>query len=268
MSTKSNPTTIAFFGATGGCANATLVHSLLAGYKVSALARTPSKLTSQLLEQGLSQETLDRQLTVIQGDATNVEDVKRTLLSNGKLVSIIVTGLGGKPVLQYSFRQPVTLDNPEICASSTDSILKALKEVSAEYSATTAHKPLLVYVSTTGISNGPEDVPFGFRFLYHIILAVPHEDKRKMESMLRLHMENPNESERLLRGVIGVRASLLSGGVDYKSGKGWKTLKVGTEEKPAVGYTIARADVGQWIFEELVKKDPGEWAGKVATLTS
>ncbi|KAK9318922.1 hypothetical protein V1517DRAFT_334223 [Lipomyces orientalis] len=50
--------------------------------------------------------------------------------------------------------------------------------------------------------------------------------------------------------------------------KGWKTLRVGVEEKPAVGYTIARADVGEWIFEELIKKDGGEWVGKSVTLTS
>ncbi|KAK9236560.1 hypothetical protein V1525DRAFT_406680 [Lipomyces kononenkoae] len=260
--------TVAFFGATGGCANATLVHSLLAGYEVSALARTPSKLTSQLLAQGLGQETLDRQLTVVHGDATNVEDVKRTLLPNGKLVSFIVSGLGGAPVLQMSIRQPLTNDNPDICASSAETILKALQEIHTEHAATAPEKPLLVYISTTGISNGPQDVPFGFRFLYHVLLAVAHEDKRKMESILRLHMANPNERERLLRGVVGVRASLLTGGVDYRTGKGWQTLKVGTEEEPAVGYTVARPDVGQWIFEEVVKKDAGDWIGKIATLTS
>jgi hypothetical protein len=52
--------TIAFFGATGGCANACLVHTLNAGYSVAALARTPTKLKTQLLAQGLSEETLSR----------------------------------------------------------------------------------------------------------------------------------------------------------------------------------------------------------------
>ncbi|KAK9312313.1 hypothetical protein V1522DRAFT_283188 [Lipomyces starkeyi] len=267
MSTKSNPT-IAIFGATGGCANASLVHSLLAGYDVRALARTPSKLTSQLLAQGLTQRILDQHLTILQGDATNVDDVKRTLVSNGKLVSFIISGLGGKPVLQKSLRRPVTLDNPGICSSSTEVLLNALRAAYDEKPSTAAIKPLLAYVSTTGITNGPEDVPFGFRFLYHVLLAVPHEDKREMERTLTSHMAQPEESERLLRGIVGVRASLLTGGIDYKAGKGWRTLRVGTEERPAVGYTIPRSDVGEWIFEELVKNDGGEWVGKIATLTS
>ncbi|KAK9374320.1 uncharacterized protein V1513DRAFT_84620 [Lipomyces chichibuensis] len=260
-------TTIAILGATGGCANASLVHSLLAGYDVRALARTPSKLTSQLLAQGLTQQILDQHLTIIHGDATNVDDVKRTLVSSGKLVSLIITGLGGKPVLQKSLRRPVTLDNPGICSSSIEALLSALRAAYDENPSTPAHKPLLAYVSTTGITNGPEDVPFGFRFLYHVLLAVPHEDKRKMEYTLKSHMAQP-ENERLLRGVVGVRASLLTGGIDYKAGKGWKTLRVGTEESPAVGYTIPRPDVGEWIFEELIKRDGGEWVGKIVTLTS
>ncbi|KAK9354061.1 hypothetical protein V1505DRAFT_132545 [Lipomyces doorenjongii] len=266
MSAKSNPT-IAIFGATGGCANASLVHSLLAGYDVSALARTPSKLTSQLLAQGLTQQILDQHLTIIQGDATNVGDVKRTLVSNGKLVSFIISGLGGKPVLQKSLRRPVTLDNPDICSSTIEALLNALRAAYDENPSTAAIKPLLAYVSTTGISDGPEDVPFGFQFLYHVLLAVPHEDKRKMERTLKSHMTQ-SESEHLLRGVVGVRASLLTGGIDYKAGKGWKTLRVGTEERPAIGYTVPRSDVGEWIFEELVKNDGGEWVGKIVTLTS
>ncbi|KAK9371944.1 uncharacterized protein V1513DRAFT_385830 [Lipomyces chichibuensis] len=267
MSAKSNPT-IAFFGATGGCANTCLVHCLLAGYDVSALARTASKLTSQLLAQGLTQETLDQHLTIIQGDATNVEDVKRTVVSDGTLVSFIISGVGGKGVLQKSLRRPFTLDNPDICASSIATLLNALKEVYAEIPSTATIKPLLVYVSSTGISNGPQDVPFWLRFLYRVLIAVPHADKRKMERTLKLHMDQPEASQHLFRGVVGVRASLLKGGIDYKAGKGWRNLRVGTEEKPAIGYTISRSDVGQWIFEEVVKKNGGEWVGKIATLTS
>ncbi|KAK9371659.1 uncharacterized protein V1513DRAFT_434465 [Lipomyces chichibuensis] len=208
-------------------------------------------------------------LTIIQGDATNVEDVKRTVVSDGTLVSFIISGVGGKGVLQKSLRRPITLDNPDICASSIAALLNALKVVYAENPSTAAVKPLFTYVSSTGISNGPQDVPFWFRFLYRFLIDIPHADKRKMERALKLHMAQPEaSSQHLFRGIIGVRASLLTGGIDYKAGKGWKTLKVGTEEKPAIGYTIPRSDVGQWIFEEVVKKNGGEWVGKIATLTS
>ncbi|KAG0356359.1 hypothetical protein BG005_004692, partial [Podila minutissima] len=66
MSTSSG--FIAFFGATGGCTNAALVHTLNAGIHVRALARTPSKLTEMLLAQGISQTILDTQLTIVKGD--------------------------------------------------------------------------------------------------------------------------------------------------------------------------------------------------------
>lgn len=266
----SSTPTIAFFGATGGCANACLTHTLLSGFNVTALARTPSKLTDQLLAQGVSQETLDRQLTIIKGDATDISSVKETLLSKktGILASTIISGIGGSPRLQKSFCEPIVFDNPNICEESAAAIRTALQEIykeNAEYKAT---KPLLVVISTTGISKVKEDVPFGFRTFYHKGLAVPHEDKRKMEAALLEHMSQADEESRVFRAFVSVRPSLLTGDNSIKTGKGWETLRVGTEEEPAVGYTIQRADVGQWIFEEIVRRGSERWFGKMVTLTS
>ncbi len=42
------PTTVAFFGSTGGVCNSILVHTLLAGIKSVALVRTPKRLHDQL----------------------------------------------------------------------------------------------------------------------------------------------------------------------------------------------------------------------------
>ncbi|EER39420.1 conserved hypothetical protein [Histoplasma capsulatum var. duboisii H88] len=254
---------IAFFGSTGGCANACLTYALKNGYKASALARTPSKLQTQLLSQGLDQATIDNNLTIIQGDATDVEVIKRTLSpekNNGKMVSLIISGLGGPPKMTASL-QPITFENPNICENSTNAILSAI-EVLQPSTATEKEKPILVAISTTGISSGPRDVPYLLYPLWHF-LEVPHKDKKKME-----HAIFDSPSKRLLRGAIVVRPTLLVGDHSITSGKGWKTLNVGTEKKPALGHSIQRADVGEWIFEEMVKAGGEKWLNEKVTLSN
>ncbi|WEW57123.1 hypothetical protein PRK78_002583 [Emydomyces testavorans] len=271
-----SPISIAFFGATGGCANSCLVHTLKAGYKATALARTPSKLMNLLLSQGLDQSTLDNNLTIIQGDATDVSAVKRALApdsNHGRMVSTIISGLGGSPKLQLSLLTPVTLDNPHICEQATNTLLTAIRELQSSSSSSSQNdqeitKPLLAIISTTGISSRTQDVPFVFRLLYHYFLAIPHQDKQKMERAIISSMDTPDPASRPLKGFISVRPSLLTGDGTITSGKGWQTLRVGTEEKPAVGYTIQRADVGEWIFEEVVKAGGGKWINQMVTLTS
>lgn len=265
------PTKAAFFGATGGCANSCLTHSLKAGYNVIALARTPSKLTTQLLAQDLSQETIDRHLTIVKGDVTDVAAVKETLLpkKDGALVPAIIFGIGSVPKFQASLRTPISVESPEVCHTGTVTIQTALREIYTENSEFKSTKPLLTFISTTGIpKNNKNDVPFGFGLFYHVALAVPHADKRKMEDEITSNMAKPEEDARDFRGYIGVRPSLLAGNNSIKTGKGWKTLKVGTEEDPAVGYTIQRADVGEWIFEEVIRRGGDIWVGKMVTLTS
>ncbi|KAL2002208.1 hypothetical protein VTN02DRAFT_431 [Thermoascus thermophilus] len=285
----SSPTaTIAFFGATGGCTNACLAHALKAGHHAVALARTPAKLTAQLLgQEGISQATLDARLRIVQGDATDPEAVRETILlppddnnssssssssSNGppRLVPTIVSGIGGTPSLQRNSLVPrFTLDNPTVTEDTTQALLAALRDIYARYpslsSSSSSSRPLLTVISTTGLSKKPKpnDVPLLFRPMYHTLLAVPHADKRRMETLLA-----QESSRRLFRGVVVVRPSLLVGDHSVGTGKGWRTLRVGTEEKPAVGYTIARADVGEWIFEEVVTRGGGRWVGQKVTLTS
>jgi hypothetical protein len=267
MSSSSNTAiVISFFGATGGCANACLAHTLNAGYKASALARTPAKLTTQLLAQGLDQATIDRNLTIIQGDATNVEDVKRTLCpesNNGTLVSTIISGVGGAPKLRLSLLHPFTLDNPEICTRAAETLISAVRELQVSKPQS---QPLVAMISTTGISSGPEDVPFLLRFLYHHLLAIPHVDKRQMERAVISAMDTEDASARPFRGFVILRPTLLTGDQSIKSGKGWQSLKVGTEKEPALGYTVQRADVGEWIFQEVIKNDGGNWINEMVSL--
>ncbi|KAA8641782.1 hypothetical protein EYZ11_007016 [Aspergillus tanneri] len=272
-------TTTAFLGATGGCVNACLAHSLRNGYPAVALARSPSKLTSLLLTQSLDQETLDAQLRIVQGDATDPRAVKSTLLQdidgdgngdddggNYTVVSKIISGIGGSG----TFRNwGLEFDNPHICEDSTQALLTALRQIYLERPSLidTQPKPLLTVISGMGIDPNKrrEDVPFLLRWPYHALLHVPHADKWRMEEILC-----QEDSKSLFRGIVTVRpGSLLTGDHLITSGNGWKTVQVGTESgKPAVGYKVLRADVGEWMFNEVVVEGGERWMGEKVSLTS
>ncbi|KIW73617.1 hypothetical protein PV04_01720 [Phialophora macrospora] len=277
--------TVAFFGATGGVANGILIHTLLAGHQAIALVRTPQKLRDQLLRQDLSPDLLDN-LTIVQGNALDVAAVKRALTARGPhtLPSVIVTGLGGAPAFKFQWRRPfqfATLDDPHVCATAATTLTTALDEIYAEGGGASAPetqqqvRPLLTFISTTGISRGPEDVPFWIRFLYHQMLTIPHVDKKQMEDIYRADAD-ANADHRLFRAIVGVRPTLLTpldnSPADYRDVVGLEKIRAGTEQKPAVGYSVKRGDVAQWVWEFVVKEAvegrTGKWEGEMVSLTS
>ncbi|KAG0195604.1 hypothetical protein BGX33_002926 [Mortierella sp. NVP41] len=172
--------------------------------------------------------------------------------------------------MRWSLRRPMTIDNPEVCATSTRNIIQALKEIYTSHPSTAQHKPSITVISTTGVSDVKEDVPFGFRFFYHVVLADPHKDKKVMEKLL---IENSSDTTiatdgGVFSGAVMIRPSLLTGDQNVKGGKGWDKLKVGVEGKPAVGYTVHRADVGEWVFEQIIKTGGEGRFGQKITLTN
>lgn len=250
---------IAFFGATGDCAGHCLAYTLNAGYDCIALARTPSKLTKSMKAKGVSNETLDQHLTIVQGDVKDVEAVKNALQLDGQVVDTIVSGIGGTPKLQWSLATPATLDDPELCQKTGRTILQALGELRL------TNKQLLINISTTGTwrQGLPRDVPLLLVGLYHWLGHVMHSDKRILEEMLVEHMQSP-EGQRSLRGYVNIKPSLLMDGEGY----GLEAVRQGVEQSPAIGYTIQRKDVGLWIFERLLKADvKHEWVNNSVTLT-
>lgn len=269
--------TLLFLGATGGVTNACLISALMSNqYKAIALVRTPEKLLKQLAKQpGLEENIINSNLTIIQGNALDVSDVKRALLANVNahtdtvLPSMILSGLGGGPALNLDIWHPLQiakLDNPTICEDAAKTLITALQEVYSEQPSLRARKPGACFVSTTGISRGPEDVPFGMQFLYHQVLALPHADKRKMEATFRDHML---QSGPVFTSVTGIRPTLLKGTGALNEGMGIEKLRVGTESKPATGFIVQRADVGAWMFENVVKEgEGGKWRGEMVSLTS
>lgn len=254
--------TIAFFGATGDCAGYCLAACLNAGYTCTALARNASKLTASMQAKGVTPETLARHLTIIEGNVKDLSAVKQTLQPppGSNPVDKIVSGIGGTDIkMQWSLRKPATLIDPTICQDAGTNILLALKELQP------ATKPFLINVSTTGISpkGTPRDVPLLFAPLYHWLGQDMHGDKKVLQDKLAEHVQLP-EYERGVWGYVNVKASLLMDG----EGKGLQAVREGVEERPAVGYTIQRKDVGEWMFERLVRGEVrGKWVNGSVTVT-
>lgn len=77
------------------------------------------------------------------------------------------------------------------------------------------------------------------------------------------------------RDFVIVRPTLLTDGAPLGVGAvkvGWEwgnrtsVGKKNTEgEGPMLGYTIARKDVGEWVFEKVLRE--GGWEGKAVSLT-
>lgn len=248
--------TIAFLGATGGCAGTCLIAALKEGYNCRALARTPSKLTTSLSTQGLS-ESLLANLEIIQGNAKDVESVKTLLSTPTGIVDTIVFGVGAAPKLRLHI-MPVTLDDIQVCRTAMATLLSALSELKA------TTKPRLLVISTTGITKGPRDVPLLYVPLYHWFLHIPHVDKRVMEDLVCAQREKPT-AERTVGEFVIARPTLLMDG----EGVGMAKVRYGLESNPALGWTIDRKDVGNWLFEKGVKPaDLGEIRDQAVSLTA
>ena len=100
------------------------------------------------------------------------------------------------------------------------------------------------------------------------MLAIPHIDKRNMEALYRNNVAEHDTSKRLFRSIVGIRPTLLAGGESASDGIGLDKVRAGKEQHPAVGYRIRRADVGHWMFENVIKDGAKGWEGEMVTLTS
>jgi hypothetical protein len=237
------------------------------------VARTPSKLTKMLLDDhAIPQSVLDAHLTVVAGSATDISAVKALLAHSP---ATIISGVGSAGKLQANPLRPVRLDQPTVCADTIAAIAAALRELAAA-AGQVPTQPYLVAISSTGIS-GTKDVPLALRPLYRWALAVPHVDKRAMEAAVVDAARSAGPDAPVVAGFVLVRPTLL---LDGKP-KGLAGVRVGWERHPgdearkgeagpgpAVGYAITRADVGGWIFEELIKGNVEEWDGRCVSLTS
>ncbi|KAJ6265059.1 hypothetical protein Dda_1214 [Drechslerella dactyloides] len=260
--------TVAFFGATGGCAVTTLEHSLRAGYRCSVLVRSSEKL------KGLLPTTVPTtNLRIVQGDGLNPDDVRATLVdpSTNAVVDTIIYGLGMRPTTNnpLTFKFPT----PTLCEDTTRLIMDTIADLKP------TRPPFALFISTTGIKN-TNDVPLLFQPFYHWALKTPHLDKGIMEDLV---IEAAIKG--VLRNYMIVRPSLLTDGeatygnirVGHEestkdSVKGELTLAEGgcgwtIVDGPAIGYTISRKDVGAFVFEEGVRNGGEKFKGQKVRLT-
>ncbi|MCJ1440772.1 MAG: hypothetical protein MMC23_001258 [Stictis urceolatum] len=236
--------TIAFIGATGGCTNACLVLSLNSGHTCTALARTPSKLQEMLLGAGVPESTLTSHLRIVKGDIRDASAVQSLLRPSpaDAVVDLIISGIG--MVMGRN-------SDGDICKDATRCVLAALDTLAPP------RRPFLLNISSTGISSGPRDVPLAMMLPYYL-LAKPHADKRVMETETAKAREAGK-----IGGFALVRPSFLTDGKEC----GMEKIRAGSAERPEVGYTISRKDVGRWIFEEIVSGDRMSWDGKRPSIT-
>jgi len=232
---------------------------------LSLVARTPAKLTKLLKEQqSVPEDIVSSNLQIVTGSSTDINAVKSILAHNP---AVIISGLGGSPKMRLALF-PFTIDQPTICSDSTNVMLTALHELEREQKLSV--RPFYAVVSTTGISPR-RDVPWLFVGLYYWALHVPHMDKKAMEDA---GVEEAMKRDGVLSGFTTIRASLLTDGAK----KGLDAVKVGWEKHPgdvngeqgpgpAIGYTISRRDVGNWMFERLVKGSAMEWNRRMVTVT-
>lgn len=236
--------TVAFLGASTGVGLSALKHTLAAGHRCIALCRVPSKLTAIF-----PPETAPN-LHIVQGNAHDIVAVSKCLIAEkGKLVEEIISTIGGKFVVSR-----MTIDDAEVCRKGMNTILEALAQLR---SGGATGKPHIVVGSTTGMSRFGRDIPLAMIPLYHVLLKVPHEDKRIMEDRLV-------ESGEI---YTIIRASLLVNGETSKE------IRVGIEdpengrESEAIGYTISREDTGKWVADNLVLGLDRRYVNKIVMVT-
>ncbi|KFY36192.1 hypothetical protein V495_07941, partial [Pseudogymnoascus sp. VKM F-4514 (FW-929)] len=160
---------------------------------------------------------------------------------------MIVTGVGAVP--KFSKFLVPSIDDPLVCSGSMTALISAVRKMNAPV------KPVVVAITSTGISNFGRDIPVPMVPLYHWLLAVPHKDKKMVEVALS---EDAEAASPTFGAFVAVRPSLLTNG----EAKGVDKVRVGVEgqkgfESLAIGYTISREDVGNWIFEEMLKRGKG-----------
>ncbi|KAK6362355.1 hypothetical protein TWF730_006049 [Orbilia blumenaviensis] len=261
--------TIAFFGATGGTALAALELSLRAGYQCSAIVRSAEKLQGML-----SEGTPRTNLRVVQGDALNPEPVREVLVdpTTGTVVDTLIYGLGARP----TSLNPLTAKFlfPNICEDTTKVILSVLQELKPPTA------PFICSVSTTGLG-GSKDVPFLYGPFYHWMLKTPHNDKAKMEELVKgagaigtfrswllvrptLLSDGEATYGQIKAGYEGMEKNKDFGGQLSLSngGSGWRSVNGN-----AIGYTISRKDVGAFIFEEAVANGGSRFGERTVTLS-
>ncbi|KAK4167746.1 oxidoreductase AflX [Cladorrhinum sp. PSN259] len=257
-SSTSSPKTILVLGATGGVAFSALNRSLAAGHACVALARNPSTLSAKF-----PNSTPPPNLHIVEGNAHSISDLTRCLTLLATPVTHIISSIGSLPSMSSGF----ALADPQVCEKGMSALVAAISAARSSHESLKAWSPRIVAVSSTGLSSVQRDIPLPYVPLYHGLLRQAHKDKKKMEDLL---IASGEEDWTIIRGSLYIEGKAPAEGSKQKVIRAGKEDPVGmVVERKELGYTISRADVGRWIFEELVQEGQGqyEWKRRVANIT-
>jgi hypothetical protein len=224
------------------------------------------------LEHNVPVTTIQKYLTVVQGDAKNVKDVSKALISpidNRSLVDIILTAIGTYPVFTWSIRRPLRLPDPTICEDGMAAMFAAIDQLASQTILTTTGggKPLLIMISSTaGPDRRNHNLPWYLAPLYWWLLVEPHNDKLNMEKLAL------NDKGAHIRESIIVRPSILTDAPEkdlesVKVGWVWNIQKIADREREpghVKAWSISRKDVGAWVFKKIIVD--GGWEGRSISL--
>lgn len=235
--------TVLFLGASTGIGQSALKHTLAAGHRCIALCRDPSKLEK------IFPSDSSANLKIIRGNAHDVAAVARCLQTDKRVVDVVVTTIGAKPV-----PLKLTVDDPDVCKKGAATLLEALAQL--RHSGITG-APHIIACSTAGFSRFGRNIPLAMIPIYALFVKVPGEDKVVMENRIAESGE---------RFTI-IRPSHL---IDGESSK---PIRVGIEDptngpvSDVVGYSISREDAGRWLANNLVLQIDAKYLNKNVLIT-
>ena len=191
---------IAVFGATGGTGRQVVLQALEQGHQVKALVRDAAKL-----------DIKNNNLAIIQGDVLNQDKVAETLIDT----DVVICSLGN------------TANNPEMIVSrGTEVILNTMQ-------AGTRPRRLIV-VSSIGVGDSKNQVPFVFKMLAKTILRQAMQDKETQESLVQA-----SNLDWIIVRPGGLTDNPATG--KYRSGL----------DKNIMAGQVSRVDVAAFVLEQL-----------------
>jgi putative NADH-flavin reductase len=203
---------LAIFGATGGTGRQLVEQALAAGHAVTALVRDPAKLTLQ-----------NPNLKVMEGNALQPADVAKAVAG----AAVVIVSLGN------------TSNNPDLSVSNgTQQIVQAMQ---------TQGVRRLIVVSSLGVGDSKNQVPFLFKLI--------------MWTFLRKAMRDKEEQEKIVR-TSGLDWTIVRPG-GLTDGPRTGQYKFGTDRTIRAGQ-VARADVADFVLKQLTDRT---FVGKTPAIT-
>lgn len=189
---------IALFGATGGTGRQIMTQATATGHELQVLVRDPARLPA------------GAGITVIGGNVLDAAAVEETLRGT----DAVIVSLGN------------TADNPDyIVSRGTAVIVEAMQRVGPRR---------IIAITSIGVGDSKDQVPFAFKLLMKSVLRKPMEDKERQEAAIKA-------SE--LDWIIVRPGGLTDGPATGK-------YRAGLDSKLVAGQ-VSRADVAHFVLQQL-----------------